>query len=111
MEKGKYFLNTLEKSLHLDKFFVDGEETDLISPCCEGNKVFHSDGEFICETLKIEKKGNQKIAHFFTSIEDAAPKKVAKKTTKKVTKKVVKKTTKKVTKKVVKKIDKSIKKD
>lgn len=66
MSKGKYFLKNLEKAIHSDFTYLNGEKIKMISPCCDGNKVAHGDGYFICERFKMEIKGKDTVAHFFT---------------------------------------------
>jgi len=104
MSKGKYFLKTLEKAIYANEAFLNDEKIELVSPCCDGNRVAHADGDFVCDKIKVVLKGKKRIAYFFTApILDEAPAKekpVKKKTAKKVTKKTAKKVTKKTAKKV-----------
>ena len=70
MNKGKYFLITLNKAIHADEVFLDGEEFELVSPCCEGNEVCHAEGSFTCEVVRMKKVGKVTVAHFFTEISE-----------------------------------------
>ena len=111
MSKGKYFLKTLGKAINANKIFLDGKEIELVNACCDGNEVSHADGSFVCEAIKMEMNGKEKIAHLFTVIDEKlmkTSKKVVKKTAKKKAKKVAKKTAKKVAKKTAKKVAKKI---